>query len=474
MRIKRRGTLLTGLLTALALALTAPATGTASAADEPGTLAKPAFLAPFECDSVWTYSTYPDHGNVLDFVKAEGASAGAPVLASAAGTATRHNQPDGGGQYIRITHADGWTTEYMHLATYEVADGAQVAQGTVIGTVGSTGNTTGPHLHYEQELNGVHQDIELEGKVLSPYPPEYGEKFITSTNGCDGDPGDPDPPVQKDTALAYDGPTTVSNGSPAPLSAKLTETEGGAPVADREVTLTLGTDQTCKAKTDTAGKAACTIPAVAQPLTDSATVPLKATFAGDEAYKPSEASAELKLQHVTARSYGLSATVPVLVLPIVIAPTPDTGEVRTADARTVAPACTQNISALVLTADALCANVTTTTGPSTSTAKSTLTKLSLGLPGLPVIEATGITATSTSTCTASTGTTDLKLTIAGTPVTVPDIPDYAIDLGAGAKIVVNEQTRTATGLTVNALHISGLGGADVVVASSTSAAHNCA
>ncbi|MFF4276452.1 choice-of-anchor P family protein [Streptomyces sp. NPDC001536] len=472
MRIKRRGTLLTGLLTTLALALTAPATA-ARAADQPGILAKPAFLAPFECDSVWTYSTYPGHGNVLDFVKAQGASAGEPVLASAAGTATRHNQP-GGGQYIRITHPDGWTTEYMHLATYEVADGAQVAQGTVIGTVGSTGNTTGPHLHYEQELNGVHQDIELEGKVLSPYPPEYGEEFITSTNGCDGDPGDPDPPVLKDTALAYDGPATVSNGSPAPLSAKLTEKEGGAPVADREVTLTLGTDQTCKAKTDAAGKASCTIPAVAQPLSDSATVPLKATFAGDEAYKPSEATAELKLQYVTARSYGLSASVPVLVLPIVIAPTPDTGEVRTADAKTVAPACTQNISAVVLTADAPCADVATTTGPSTSTAKSTLARLSLGLPGLPVIEATGITATSTSTCTASTGTTDLKLTIAGTPVTVPDAPNHTIDLGAGAKIVVNEQTRTATGLTVNALHISGLGGADVVVASSTSGAHNCA
>ncbi|MDT7843849.1 M23 family metallopeptidase [Streptomyces justiciae] len=469
--MRKRNRLLTGLLTALALA----APTTAVAADEPAPLAKPAFLAPFECESQWTYSTYPGHGNVLDFVRSDGKTTpGSPVLASAAGTATRHNQPGGGGQYIRIDHGDGWITEYMHLATYEVPDGTQVEQGRLIGTVGSTGNVTGPHLHYEQELNGVHQDIELEGKVLTPYPGEYGEKFITSTNGCDGDPGEPEPPVQKDTALTYDGPATIANGSPAPLSATLKEKESGTPVADREVTLALGANQSCKARTTAEGKATCTIEKVAQPLTDSATVPLKATFAGDEAYKASEATAELKLQYVTGRAYGLSATVPVLVLPVVIAPTPDTGEVRTADAKTTAPPCTQNISALVLTADALCADVTTTTGPSTTTAKSMLTKVSLGLPGLPVVEATGVTATSKSTCEASTGATDLKLTIAGTPVTVPNVPNYSIDLGPTAKLVVNEQLKTPNGLTVNALHLTALGGADVVVASSTSGAHNCA
>ncbi len=90
-----------------------------------------------------------------------------------------------------------------------------------------------------------------------------------------------------------------------------------------------------------------------------------------------------------------------------------------------------------------------------------------------MIEVSGVTATSTSTCAASTGTTALKLTIAGTPVTIPDTPNHTIDLGAGARIVVNEQTTTPTGLTVNALHITGLGGADVVLASSTSGAHNC-
>ncbi|MFD8453369.1 MULTISPECIES: choice-of-anchor P family protein [Streptomyces] len=303
-----------------------------------------------------------------------------------------------------------------------------------------------------------------------------GVELCVDLDFLDVGEGSTQPPVQKDTALAYDGPATVSNGSPTTLSATLAEKNGGAPIPDREVTLALGpTDhlQTCTANTDTEGRAACTIDKVDQPLNDTGTVPLTASFAGDDAYKASEDTAEVKLQYVTGRAYGLSARVPVLVLPITIAPTPDTGVVRAADAQTVTPACTQNISALVLTVDALCADVTTKVGPSSSTSQATVAKATLGLPGLPVIEASGITATSTSTCEASSGTTDLKLTVAGVPVALPDAPDYAIDLGAGAKIVVNEQTETADGLTVNALHITALGGADVVVASSTSSAHNC-
>ncbi|MFF4276451.1 choice-of-anchor P family protein [Streptomyces sp. NPDC001536] len=289
--------------------------------------------------------------------------------------------------------------------------------------------------------------------------------------------GSTQPPVQKDTTLTYDGPATVSNGSPAALSATLAEKDGGAPVADREVTLTLGpTDalQTCTAKSDAAGKATCTIDKVAQPLTGSATVPLKAAFAGDEAYKASEATAELKLQYVTGRAYGLSAQIPVLALPIGIAPTPDTGVVRAADAKTVVPPCAAPVNLLVLSADTLCAKVATKTGPSGSTATATVEDARIGLPGLPVVALSGVTATSTSSCTATTGSTDLSLTIAGTPVEIGDVPNYSIDLGPAAKLVLNEQIRTAHGLTVNAAHLTAAGGVDVVVASSATDAYNCA
>ncbi|MCX5361724.1 DUF1906 domain-containing protein [Streptomyces sp. NBC_00124] len=289
--------------------------------------------------------------------------------------------------------------------------------------------------------------------------------------------GSTQPPVQKDTTLTYTGPATVSNGSPAALSATLAEKDGGAPVADREVTLALGpTDalQTCAANTDAQGKATCTIDKVAQPLTGSATVPLKATFAGDEAYKASEATAELKLQYVTGRAYGLSAQIPVLALPIGIAPTPDTGVVRAADAKTVAPPCAAPINLLVLSADTLCAKVETKIGPSGSTSTATVEDARIGLPGLPVVALSGVTATSTSSCTATTGSTDLSLTVAGTPVEIGDVPNYSIDLGPAAKLVLNEQVRTANGLTVNAAHLTAAGGVDVVIASSATDAYNCA
>ncbi|WP_258314684.1 choice-of-anchor P family protein [Streptomyces sp. Act143] len=289
--------------------------------------------------------------------------------------------------------------------------------------------------------------------------------------------GGTQPPVQRDTALTYDGPATVSNGSPATLSATLKEKDAGTPVADREVTLTLGpTDalQTCKANTDAQGKASCTIDKVAQPLSAAATVPVKATFAGDEAYKASEATAEVKLQYVTGRAYGLSAHIPVLALPIGIAPTPDTGTVRAADAKTVAPACAAPINLLVLSADTLCAKVETKIGPSSATSTATVEDARIGLPGLPVVALSGVTATATGSCTATTGTADLKLTIAGTPVDVGDLPNYAIDLGPAAKLVINEQIKTANGITVNAAHLTAAGGVDVTIASAASDAYNCA
>jgi len=102
----------------------------------------------------------------------------------------------------------------------------------------------------------------------------------------------------------------------------------------------------------------------------------------------------------------------------------------------------------------------------------------IGVLGLPLIEISGLTATSTSTCDSATGNVTLKLLVAGAPVTVTTTPNSGIDLGGGARLIVNEQipVNGAThGLTVNAVHLAAAGGAvDVVVGSSTSAVHNCA
>lgn len=148
--------------------------------------AAPTFKAPFPCGQRWTYSHHSAEVRLaLDFVRSDGGTtAGTPVLASAAGRATRLSQPSGAGNYIVIDHGAGWKTYYFHLSAYSVADGAQVSQGQQIGVTGSTGNSSGAHIHYEQLLNGVGQTIVINGSSLAPYPGSYGSKFLTSDNGC--------------------------------------------------------------------------------------------------------------------------------------------------------------------------------------------------------------------------------------------------------------------------------------------------
>lgn len=81
--------------------------------------------------------------------------AGTPVVAAWAGYVTNVHYPYPGAMfapdanYVQITHGDGVGTGYWHLQTITVAEGQFVAQGTVIGTCGSTGYSTGPHLHFE-------------------------------------------------------------------------------------------------------------------------------------------------------------------------------------------------------------------------------------------------------------------------------------------------------------------------------------
>lgn len=151
-------------------------------------MAAPNFKAPFKCGQRWTYSHHSaEVRQALDFIRNDGGTTnGSPVLASAAGTAFRRSQPSGAGNYIVIDHGSGWTTYYFHLSSYSVADGARVSQGQQVGVTGATGNVTGPHIHYEQLLNGVGQIIRINGASLAPYPGSYGSKAITSDNGCGG------------------------------------------------------------------------------------------------------------------------------------------------------------------------------------------------------------------------------------------------------------------------------------------------
>ena len=83
---------------------------------------------------------------------------GTPVSASAAGTVVHRKHDTGFGNVITIAHGYGLSTQYGHLHTMDVKVGQKVARGDVIGTIGNTGLSTGPHLHYEVIVNKVRVD----------------------------------------------------------------------------------------------------------------------------------------------------------------------------------------------------------------------------------------------------------------------------------------------------------------------------
>ena len=290
--------------------------------------------------------------------------------------------------------------------------------------------------------------------------------------------------TRQETALRYTGPPRVANGTPTTLSGVLTEeSASGPPVEGRIVTLALGTGenrQACTATSKADGVAACTIDAVDQPLNADATVPVTVAFDGDTYYEPSTARDTVLLEYYTGRSYGLAADVGLLGVGVGVAPVPDTGPVRTAQATDTAPGCLADRSVVVLSVEALCPRVVTSLAPGTSRATTTVQNARIGLPGLPVIEVGGVTARSTSTCGsggAAAGTTDLTLRVGGRAVEVTGAANAVVDLPGVAKLVVNEQVPVPGadhGLTVNAVHLTMPDGTvDVVVASATSDVHNC-
>ena len=79
---------------------------------------------------------------------------GTAIYASAGGVATLHSG-GGYGNYIIVDHQNGWSTLYAHLSSYAVSSGQYVSQGQVIGGEGSTGWSTGPHLHFEIRQGGT-------------------------------------------------------------------------------------------------------------------------------------------------------------------------------------------------------------------------------------------------------------------------------------------------------------------------------
>ena len=83
---------------------------------------------------------------------------GTPVFASGDGRVIEAGYTRTNGNYIVIRHGEAYASKYLHLHKKRVKKGQRVTQQQVIGTVGSTGAATGPHLHYEFLVNGVHRN----------------------------------------------------------------------------------------------------------------------------------------------------------------------------------------------------------------------------------------------------------------------------------------------------------------------------
>jgi murein DD-endopeptidase MepM/ murein hydrolase activator NlpD len=91
---------------------------------------------------------------------------GTPVYAAGDGRVVEAGYTRPNGNYIFVQHGEQFVTHYLHLHRLKVKKGTKVKQGQVIGTVGSTGAATGPHLHYEFLVNGVHRNPRKVHKIL--------------------------------------------------------------------------------------------------------------------------------------------------------------------------------------------------------------------------------------------------------------------------------------------------------------------
>ncbi|HEX8223807.1 MAG TPA: M23 family metallopeptidase [Allosphingosinicella sp.] len=116
------------------------------------------------------------------------APSGTPVYAAADGT-VESGFGRGTGNFVRLNHDNGWQTRYFHLSAFAPGQesGSRVSQGQLIGRVGSTGASTGPHLHYEVHIDGAPVDpLEVETGSGSQLEAEELNAFLTARDRIDG------------------------------------------------------------------------------------------------------------------------------------------------------------------------------------------------------------------------------------------------------------------------------------------------
>lgn len=135
--------------------LSAQSAGTITRAASAGTLGAP--LATMTTVSPFGYRVSPITGGSGDFHRGQDlvAQCSTSVLAAAAGTVTFAGwHPYGGGNRVVVDHGNGLKTTYNHLSSFNVTQGQKVSRGDIVAFSGTTGASTGCHLHFEVEVNG--------------------------------------------------------------------------------------------------------------------------------------------------------------------------------------------------------------------------------------------------------------------------------------------------------------------------------
>lgn len=155
-----------------------PEGGPAAYYDDQGRSLKRFFLKSplkFEPRVTSRFSTSRKHP-ILGYARAHNgvdyhAATGAPIVSVAPGVVTFAGWTNGGGRTVKVRHPNGYETEYLHMSSIAVRQGARIGQGELVGLVGKTGLATGPHLHYGLKKLGRYVNPILEHRNMPPGDP---------------------------------------------------------------------------------------------------------------------------------------------------------------------------------------------------------------------------------------------------------------------------------------------------------------
>ena len=139
---------------------TAPGSSSGGSAGAPSKVDGVTWLIPCNYtrfSSPFGYRIHPVYGDYRFHYGVDlAASSGTPIVATRSGVVTYATYDWSAGYYVTIDHQDGFSSKYLHMTHYIVSPGQKVSAGQIIGYVGSTGTSTGAHLHFSILYNGSH------------------------------------------------------------------------------------------------------------------------------------------------------------------------------------------------------------------------------------------------------------------------------------------------------------------------------